>query len=209
MHELRDKHPEQFEREFRQWAEAGPYDEWWDSVYEMAKEDGAALGFNIEDIHFTGFWSQGDGACWEGSITVLTFIEKFCDMNEPRWHILHALVDNDLTHKYVGVSTSGRYSHSNTMRIAGGDLDAYVDGEVLTAGVYAGADAGAMFDDIGGVEIFNELAERMEEEAKDFADQIYRNLEEEYEYLTSYEEFIASCEANDVEFEAEEDEVDC
>ena len=53
VHELRDKYPDQFERTFQKWAEDGPYDEWWYSIYETAREDGEKLGFNIEDINFS------------------------------------------------------------------------------------------------------------------------------------------------------------
>ena len=37
---------------------------WWDSVYEMYKED--ETGFDIDKIYFSGFASQGDGAMFEG-----------------------------------------------------------------------------------------------------------------------------------------------
>lgn len=52
----------------RDWYRQGHLDyEWWDHVYDMAKEAGAILGIDIDNIYFSGFWSQGDGACFEGS----------------------------------------------------------------------------------------------------------------------------------------------
>lgn len=60
--------------------------EWWDTVYEDAKEDGKALGYDIDDIRFSGFWSQGDGASWTGRVNLYTFIEKHI----PDTHSLHA-----------------------------------------------------------------------------------------------------------------------
>jgi len=41
--------------------------EWWDGVYDTAKTAGACLGIDVDQIYFSGFWSQGDGACFTGS----------------------------------------------------------------------------------------------------------------------------------------------
>lgn len=52
----------------REWYRDGGLDyKWWDSVYDCAKEVGAALGIDIDRIYFSGFWSQGDGASFEGT----------------------------------------------------------------------------------------------------------------------------------------------
>jgi hypothetical protein len=40
----------------------------------------------------------------------------------------------------------------------------------------------------------------------DISRQIYRDLRNEYEHLTSEESFIESCECNDVTFETEDEE---
>lgn len=57
--------------------------EWWDSTYEMFVEDCAEKGIEIDtctiktvggkqaqrhSIYFSGFWSQGDGACFDGHV---------------------------------------------------------------------------------------------------------------------------------------------
>ncbi|MFA7254446.1 MAG: hypothetical protein WC107_07930 [Patescibacteria group bacterium] len=44
----------------------GFYYEWWDAVYEDARQIGEILGIEIDNIYFSGFSSQGDGACFEG-----------------------------------------------------------------------------------------------------------------------------------------------
>ena len=41
--------------------------EWCDGVYDTAKTAGACLGIDVDQIYFSGFWSQGDGACFTGS----------------------------------------------------------------------------------------------------------------------------------------------
>src|SRR5690606_23530752 len=51
----------------RAWYREGGLDyEWWDSIYEMFKTGGLLLGININQIYFSGFCSQGDGACFTG-----------------------------------------------------------------------------------------------------------------------------------------------
>lgn len=52
----------------REWYRTHGLDyEWWDYVEEEFKEIMAILGFDISKTYFRGFWSQGDGASFEGS----------------------------------------------------------------------------------------------------------------------------------------------
>lgn len=47
------------------WREAGNnYSQ--DDVIEDAKEIAALMGIEIKKVFFSGFWSQGDGSCFEG-----------------------------------------------------------------------------------------------------------------------------------------------
>ena len=66
----------------RTWyRELGPHDDWWDAVYEDFERVCEILGIRLKTtpvrlmgggtrakpcIWFSGFWSQGDGACFEG-----------------------------------------------------------------------------------------------------------------------------------------------
>jgi hypothetical protein len=43
-------------------------DDWYEEIYARAKEDGPERGFNIDEIQFSGFHSQGDGASWTGTL---------------------------------------------------------------------------------------------------------------------------------------------
>ena len=50
--------------------------EFWDNcVIEDAKEQGRLRGFEIDKIYYSGFWSQGDGASWTGTINLTKFLE--------------------------------------------------------------------------------------------------------------------------------------
>ena len=50
------------------WRECSAGDSYWsESVIDEAKEQGKNMGLDINNIHYSGFWSQGDGACFTGS----------------------------------------------------------------------------------------------------------------------------------------------
>lgn len=45
-----------------------PHDYWAEDVVYDAKEIAALMGIYIDKVYFTGFWSQGDGACFIGTL---------------------------------------------------------------------------------------------------------------------------------------------
>jgi hypothetical protein len=51
---------------YRQWNVE--HVDWGDCVYETFKCDMAAIGVRVDKMFFSGFWSQGDGACFEGRV---------------------------------------------------------------------------------------------------------------------------------------------
>lgn len=55
------------------------YDGWWDPIFEGIREQGSAAGFDIADIYFSGFWSQGDGAMFEYTTEGDILLNKFVD----------------------------------------------------------------------------------------------------------------------------------
>jgi len=162
--------------------------EWWDGVYGWAKEDAAKFGLDIEDICFSGFSSQGDGASFVGE---LRFKEcDVTDLNEGAKALYDVLAgvyglikivaeDSELR---VHIEQRGNYYHENTM---GFDYAHY--GET-----YRSAD-----------EVDTILAakqEAVEEALRGYARWIYRTLEKDYDYLTSDEaidEYLSDNEYNE------------
>jgi hypothetical protein len=55
------------------------YDGWWDPIFEGIREQGQTAGFDITDIYFSGFYSQGDGAMFEYETINDTLLNKFVD----------------------------------------------------------------------------------------------------------------------------------
>lgn len=50
----------------REWFREGNlHHNWFESIYEDFKERAEEDGFNVTEIYFSGFWSQGDGAMFE------------------------------------------------------------------------------------------------------------------------------------------------
>lgn len=137
-----------------------PEYDWFEPVFDDAKTIGAMMGITIRDIHFSGFWSQGDGACFTGNLAYKTGCAKAIKSYAPQDTELHniALAWQN-AHKATGyritgtVKQSGHYCHEYCTEFTWpdtcGDCDA------------------------------------LEETARDFMRWIYRALEREYEYQTA------------------------
>jgi hypothetical protein len=54
-----------------------------------------------------------------------------------------------------------------------------------------------------GFKSMSDLAEAIEQSARDYADELYKQLREEYEYITSTENLIEMCDINDWKFNNE------
>jgi hypothetical protein len=182
--------------------------EWWDSVYENAKAGGPERGFEIEDIRFSGFWSQGDGASWTGSVNIKDFLDYHLKEDNPdfgRYFVLQAIVGegSDWIERRTNVNRSGfHYVHDNMMRLESigyNSLDSLdeddeerlqAEGPLQRANIYQlykGADIDHLIED---------LEKWILEEAQAYARQIYDDLESEHEHLTSEESLIEAAEAN-------------
>lgn len=195
--------------------DANVFDEWWGSVYEMFVEDCAEKGIEVDthtirtvggkqaqrhSIYFSGFWSQGDGACFDGHVNDWPKFLIACGRADlvPLYEKLnHSLV---LTWRH-----SGHYYHSGCTSF-GSDL--YVenpfdeDEDVLQH---------ATWDVINeGGNIFDALEDDFIKFIRGLMDDLYKQLEEEHDYLTDDEVVVQyildHCEEELVE---EDDEEEC
>ena len=168
----------------RDWArDLACQDEWWDSVYEDAVTCGNLLGIEITWrngrwlLYFSGFSSQGDGACFNGTYmmphedaiegitqhapqdaTLRSFAERLTALQ------VNCRLTRDAKLS-ASITTSGYYHHSGTMSCTVScsgsdnpfiDPDPTPDEETELLAIFRG-----------------------------FADWIYKQLEAEYDYLTS------------------------
>ena len=177
----------------REWYRNGQLDyDWWDSVYEQADTAAKHLGIDIDRkgkhtpaIYFSGFWSQGDGACFEGSYRY-----------KKGWRsaLLHEFGPGDTLNELLSIGQAlqeiqskqfykleatcrhrGHYQHSGCMSV---EVEHAED----------------RYRDIGDAE--GEIRDQL----RLFADWIYDCLESEHSWLTSDEQVDESIRANEYTF---------
>lgn len=85
--ELSDKAKEKA----REWYTEGLDYNWWEAVYEDARNIGNILGFFNMEINFSGFWSQGDGASFAATWSPPKAPVKAIKAECPRDEKLHAI----------------------------------------------------------------------------------------------------------------------
>jgi len=176
---------------------------WWsqDIDYEFVLEDAATIadlfGLDIRmtrktlvggghrydpTVYYSGFWSQGDGACYEGNYKYKAGALKAVKEYAPQDAELHRIVKGlqDVQRKFFYHLTAsckhrGHYCHSGCMQVEVQDSENH-------------------WRDIGDAE--DEVTQLL----RDFADWIYARLYDEFEYQTSDEAVAEACAANEYEF---------
>jgi hypothetical protein len=173
-----------------------PPDDWYECVYGRFFEEGRNKGFIIDNIQFNGFYSQGDGASWTGWVELIRFIETYVTPEHPefgRYTVLVELMRNAWVDPTMGVSRrSFHYNHSGTMSYEGIKCFASLgenNGDVLEHGILQGASVHELDQAIDTERLVCELEEFAISRAKEYADEIYDALREEYEGYTSEEAF--------------------
>lgn len=144
--------------------------------------DGTA-GAGQPAIYWSGFSSQGDGACFEGSYEYAKGAAKAIRKHAPQDTELHRIADElqaiQRRRFYKATATMqhrGHYYHSGCMVV---DVD---------------------LQDSGDSAHLVDAEERVTQTMRDFADWIYRQLEREYEYRMSDECVDESIRINEYEF---------
>jgi hypothetical protein len=159
---------------------ATEYD-WFDFVYEDAKTIAAIMGIEIDKIHFSGFWSQGDGACFDGRYKyakgALKALKETCPLDTTLHDLCQRLQD-----------LQKRYFYEITANISCNDRYMRTSGDYDINGRFSFDIPDVVIDGID--QIFSE-----------FADWIYKQLESTYDYITSEECLLENAEANGYEFD--------
>ena len=170
----------------RAWYREGGFDyDWHDAVYEDFQRIAEILGVDLKKrtvplmgggsrqmpcIWFRGFWSQGDGACWEGRYSYRKHASADIRTYAPKDTGLHSIADSLLAIQRCNfyqlradVSHRGHYYHEYCMSISvERDNPTYQD---MTAGA----------------------EEAVIEALRDLARWLYSQLEREYDHLSSDE----------------------
>ena len=194
----------------RDWYIEGMNYEWWDSVYEMAIEDGKEKGFYIDKINFSGFWSQGDGASWSGFVDVRQWLEENCadSIGVSAWC---QLIQEDSVTKNIQVTANNaHYCHESTMSFVDvEDNCEFTDDEAMQLpSIFKGMSIATVFDLIVNdptcpYKNVDDITTAIAISAKDYAKDIYIRLREEYEYLCSEEMMLDHFDCNDYFFDSD------
>lgn len=178
------------------WRDGGMEYDWWDGVFEDTVAVAEILGIDLIElvgkpgqmerktmILFRGFWSQGDGACFEGRYEYAKGSVKRIREYAPKDKELHRIARelSKVQRRYwyrmsAEVKHTGHYCHEYSTSIA-------VESD----------------EEIGG-EMREEDEVKVAELLRDFMRWIYKRLKDEYEYLTSDEVVAETIESNEYEF---------
>jgi hypothetical protein len=186
----------------RAWyREIGFDHDWYDAVYDDFQQIAAILGLRFKTtpvrlygggtrqapcIWFRGFWSQGDGAAYEAWYSYAPRAVPRIRAHAPQDVELHRIADalqqaqrRNFYQLRAETSLRGHYCHARSMVI-----------EVTR-------------DSPAGQEMTEDAEEVVAEALRDLADWLYRQLQREYDFLTSDAAIDEVIRANDYSFTAE------
>jgi len=185
----------------RAWYREGGFDyAWYDSVYEDFQRIAEILGIRFKTravrphgggtrdeprIFFSGFWSQGDGACFEAYYAHAKGAPRRIREYAPQDKVLHGIADGlaivqrrNFYQLRAEASHRGYYYHAYCMAVS------------------VERDSPSYQDMTDGAE------DAVIEALRDLANWLYRQLEREYDYLSSDEAIDETIIANAYTFTA-------
>lgn len=155
---------------------------WWQDVYDQVREELTEIGITAGQMHFSGFWSQGDGAAIEGYVD--DWHKVLTHLNDP-----HALARAQLANTEgweFRVNSTGQYCHSGTLETVYNipECNNPFDEDEDPLRYHAWRAANPHIPTEGEIE---SLEKRLLALFVERSDDLYRRLEDEYDYLTSDE----------------------
>lgn len=188
------------ERARQWWRECENSDGDWSFMYADFEKCGKIIGIEIDrrtyktigggtgsepTIYWSGFSSQGDGACFEGRYAYAKDAHNKIRAHAPKDERLHKIADDLLAiqrkHGYrleARVKHSGHYNHKYCTAID-------------------------VTDSRTGDDVDKETYDTVVEALRDFMEWIYRSLEKEYEWKMADEQVDENITANEYTFNAQ------
>ena len=170
---------ETFEPEF---YDEGPRQDFTEKLKEQ--------GFNDPTFHWSGFWSQGDGASFTATVDIGQYIKAHSrELAQAGFNLfdLRKVAYGNHGEDWEVVDTritqSGHYYHAGTMSIGSIEVSGEAPEELEKA--------------------MGKLEDLILSDARDLAEDFYKALEKEYEYESSFEYIKEEIEANDHKFTIE------
>lgn len=163
--------------------------DWWDSIYDYWNDKLTEIGFNNVKIYFSGFYSQGNGAMFTYKHIDEKLYNEYIESTEltplrKKW--AKGIIESI----YAKGEQRGHYYHEKS-------CNHLVELET-TFDWYAYLNLSDWVNDlnVGFQEYLTDLYEEL-------CSDIYKDLKEEYEYLTSEEGVRENSEANEYEFHSD------
>jgi len=186
-----------FERH-QEYAQSNDY-YWWESTQEywVEKLEGLGIYTSTEQMFFSGFGSQGDGACFTGSINLREFLEAHPDLKKEHAKLYMAVIPFDairgaacdfydiVLSRIVG----SQYNHEYTIQIGSWEVDILPE-----------------LDDEEGEDyerLFVDAEADIEWQCREYMRQLYRELEAEHDYQQSMECFLEEVDYKDFDEEGD------
>jgi hypothetical protein len=158
--------------------------DWWDCVYYDFISSNKH--FNVKDIMFSGFWSQGDGAMFEYDYINDEIVDEFIASLSITPMRKGWLKNN--ANFYGKGKHQGHYQHENCCNHS-------IGVEVDNGDILYGSNFRNWIDSFD-----NSFFDFVVDKYKDMCRELYRDLEKSYDYLTSDQSVADTLEANDYEF---------
>lgn len=178
--------------------------DWWDYVYDDFQTSMRQIGIEVDEMYFSGFWSQGDGACFDGAVSDWV---KFLPAVDPDYNnpvlIAHASAFFSFSCKHYG-----HYYHERCVQY---DADLPLP-ESSNDTSFAEEYSPYPVDDLRTAAWLAVLTRydpalletSLREAFTGHMQNLYDLLESEYDYLTSDEAVWDSIVANDMHLNEEE-----
>lgn len=198
--ELLEQDPKRFREEYLKWTEYALDYDWWDYMEERLKETLKPVGVRVERLQFSLSYSQGDYATFTGYIDVGTWMEtnKCGEQTYAEKYPALFLAIQDYGERAT-IATSHRSCGARA------SLDNYnIVGNTYPAGIFAGLDQEAWDELVEEQVDAAGLEQALQDYVDAISDELYTDLRDEHEHLTSEQSFIESCECNEITFETEE-----
>jgi hypothetical protein len=173
----------------REWFRGvAQHDDFWsECVIDDAKSIAKIMGIEICDVYFSGFSSQGDGACFTGEYrnaeNCAEKVKGYAPQDKELYRIAYGLQALQIANSsglWADIKHRGRYSHSGCMEIGIEQTAVNASGNYL--------------------ELSEDVEKDLSKLFRDFADWIYRQLEKEYDYQNSDAELAEGIVSNEYDF---------
>ena len=188
-------------------------DGWWDYAYEtfLAELDGIGISACDEDICFSGFYCQGDGASFEGRVRDWRKLLTAMGYGDKA-----ALIEYfEMADTHCRIYRRGHlYVHQFTMCLELDNFPEFPSDEYFSMSGFNLLAEGCGLSEFKRGVMYELLrpysSDALEQELLEFvrgkAGELYVSLREEYEYLTSDEQVWESIVANDLHLTGDTDD---